>query len=55
MGEIYRILYKNSNENENQDQSSLIMKIAPTNLVRREKMRSRDLFVREVNIYDKVI
>lgn len=55
MGEVYRILYENSNENENRNESSLILKIAPTNLARREKMRSRELFVREINMYDKVI
>ena len=54
MGEVYRVLYENANKNEKPNQSSLILKIAPTNPARREKMRSRELFVREVNIYDKV-
>lgn len=52
MGEIFRVLYKDVNCTENE--SSLILKIAPNNLVRREKLKVRDLFVREINMYDKV-
>lgn len=52
MGEIYRVLYQDVNYIENE--SSLILKIAPSNLVRREKTRIHDLFVREINMYDQV-
>lgn len=51
MGEVYRVLYKEADKNS---QSSLILKVAPRNPIRREKMRSRDLFVREINMYEKV-
>ena len=51
MGEVYRVLYKDANE---KSQSSLILKVAPRNPARREHMRSRDLFVREIDLYDKV-
>lgn len=54
VGEIYRILYKDANDQNNEKQSSLILKIAPRNLCRREKFRIRDLFMREINMYDEV-
>lgn len=54
MGEVYRVKYKDANENEIKNQSSIILKIAPSNPIRRERMRSRDLFLREINMYDKV-
>lgn len=53
MGEIYRVLYRDVNHTENE--SSLILKISPSNLIRRKKLKVRDLFVREINMYDKVI
>ncbi|XP_055304442.1 uncharacterized oxidoreductase dhs-27-like [Sitodiplosis mosellana] len=52
MGEVYRVLYEESNE---KIESSLILKVAPRNPMRRERMRSRDLFVREINMYDKIL
>ena len=54
IGEIYRILYKDANDSDNKNQSSLILKIAPSNLLRREKFRLRNLFQREINMYDQV-
>lgn len=54
IGEIYRILYKDANDSENKNKSSLILKIAPSNLLRREKMKLRSLFMREINMYDQV-
>lgn len=54
MGELYRILYKDANDSDNKNQSSLILKIAPSNLLRREKMRLRNLFLREIDMYDQV-
>lgn len=54
MGEVYRILYNGCDDNKNKRQSSFILKVAPRNRMRRERMRSRDLFVREIDVYDKV-
>lgn len=54
IGEIYRILYKDGNDSENEKQSSLILKIAPRNLQRRKKLRLRELFLREIDMYDQV-
>lgn len=54
IGEIYRILFKDANDENNEKQSSLILKIAPKNLFRRERFRIRDLFLREINMYDEV-
>ncbi|XP_031627333.1 uncharacterized protein LOC116343429 [Contarinia nasturtii] len=56
MGEIYRIFYEDANDSENKSQtSSLILKMAPRNLMRREKLRSRHIFLREIDMYDKVL
>lgn len=52
MGEIYRILCQDNKNTENQ--TSVILKIAPKHLMRREKFRLRDLFLREIMIYDEV-
>lgn len=54
IGEIYRILYKDVNDKKNENQSPLILKIAPRNLLRREKLRLRALFLREISMYDQV-
>lgn len=54
MGKIYRILYKDGNDSENKKQSSLILKIAPRNLQRRKELRLRELFLREIDMYDQV-
>lgn len=54
MGEVYRVLYKKANDDETKGQMSLILKVAPRNAIRRDRMRSRDLFVREINMYEKV-
>lgn len=54
MGEIYRILYSDDDENNSNTASSLILKIAPRNPVRREKFHARDMFLREITMYDEV-
>lgn len=54
VGMIYRILYKDANETSDKNQSSLILKIAPTDEFRREKQKLRELFLREISIYDEV-
>ncbi|XP_031627282.1 uncharacterized protein LOC116343401 [Contarinia nasturtii] len=51
MGNVYRILY----EDENHNQSSLILKIAPKNLKRRGEFALRQMFLREIDMYDKVL
>lgn len=55
MGEIYRILYKDADNESNSKQSSLILKIAPRNVVMREKLQSRSLFLHEIKMYDQVL
>lgn len=52
MGEIYRVLYKNNETNDNP--TSLILKLAPTNRVDEEKKRSRIMFLREMLMYSQV-
>lgn len=54
IGEILRIFYKDANDNETSEKSSLILKIAPQNVLRRQKLRLRDLFLREIDMYDQV-
>lgn len=55
VGVIYRILYKDANETSGKEQSSLILKIAPTDPFRREMQKLRELFLREISIYDEVM
>lgn len=52
VGAIYRIIYKDAKDSHNE--SSLILKIAPSARVNREKQRLHELFVREIFIYDQV-
>lgn len=52
MGEIYRVSCQDNNNTGNQ--TSLILKIAPKHMLRREKFRLRQLFLREIIIYDEV-
>lgn len=51
---IFRILYKDANEAIDANPSSLILKIAPSDVQLREKRNLRDLFLREIKIYDEV-
>lgn len=55
MGEIYRILFKGVDDNNIENESTLILKIAPRNLSMREKIQSRDTFLQEIRMYDEVI
>lgn len=50
--EMYRILWKN--ENDDSKQTSLILKIALRNKIRRNISGTRALFLREISMYDKV-
>lgn len=50
MGDIFRVLFKTADDAT----KSLILKMAPTNKDRREKMGVRDMFLREISMYDEV-
>lgn len=52
MGEIFRILCVDKNNEENR--TSLILKIAPRSLMRREKFNLHNLFRREIVMYEEV-
>lgn len=52
MGEVYRILYKNTKTKN--ESSSLILKIAPRHRISSEKMKLRNMFLREIQMYDEV-
>lgn len=54
VGVIYRILYRDANETADENESSLILKIAPTDPFRRETQKLRELFLREISIYEEV-
>lgn len=51
MGLIYRILFKTDDTRK----TSLILKIAPKDEMRRKTLRVRNLFLREISMYDEVI
>lgn len=51
MGLIYRILFKTDDTRK----TSLILKIAPKDVMRRKTLRVRNLFLREISMYDEVI
>lgn len=53
MGIIYRILFKNGGDN-NIKKTSLILKIAPSDEMRRKTLGVRKLFLREVLMYNEV-
>lgn len=52
MGEIFRVLCQDTTNSNNQ--TSLILKKAPRNLMLRQAFHSRDLFLREIAMYDQV-
>lgn len=54
MGEIYRILFKASDDEVGEKKSSLILKIAPKNPFRRKMIPLRKIFLREIHMYDVV-
>lgn len=54
IGVIYRVSYKRMNENENGNERTLILKVAPQNLLRRSMFTVRPAFEREVYSYEKV-
>lgn len=53
IGIVYRILYGRANE-EKDENSSFILKIAPQNLTRRKKFGLREFFTREIFMYSEV-
>lgn len=53
LGKIYRILYNDANDNEKQ--SSLILKVAPATSIRRKKFKLHNIFLQEINMYEKVL
>lgn len=53
MGIVHRVSFKRTNENAD-DSSSLIIKISPQHLERRIQFHSRELFLREIFLYDVV-
>lgn len=53
MGEVYRILFKSKDSSDNKT-GSLILKMAPTNLVRRKEVKTHETFIREITMYDEV-
>lgn len=55
MGDIYRMICKDARDKDNKNESTLILKIAPSNLIRREKTGVRNSFVCEINMYNKVV
>lgn len=58
IGIVYRVHFEEENEDtidsEKRPTSSVILKVAPQNLARRNQFRSRSCFLREINLYDKV-
>lgn len=54
MGEIFRNPYKKSDDETDEKPTSLILKTAPRSLLRREKSNSRNVFLREIFLYDTV-
>lgn len=55
MGLIYRILFKNCDDTDDTRKTSLILKIAPKDEMRRKTLGVRNLFLREISMYDEVI
>lgn len=56
MGNIFRIQIKRSRDDDNDDSkdASLILKCAPTSPIRRERIGVRNVFLREITMYDEV-
>lgn len=55
MGIIYRILFKSRSDNDDTKETSLILKIAPSDEMRRKTIGVRNLFLREISMYNEVI
>lgn len=53
-GEIYRVYFKRTDDDDAK-KTSLILKSAPKNMARREKLNVRVLFLREIMLYDDVL
>lgn len=57
-GSLNRVLYHsldNDDDNDSNKNSSLYMKIAPDDRMQRKENQSRELFLREIYLYDEVI
>lgn len=56
LGIVQRITYnKIADKNEDAQKSTLFLKTAPTNAIRREGFNSRNCFLREIYVYDEVV
>lgn len=55
IGIVHRVTYNKIDENIKNQEFTLILKVAPTNLARRESFFSRPTFLREIYSYTKVI
>lgn len=53
MGDIFRLTY-NMVDNEEAKKSSIVLKLAPRHTVQRERFRTRQSFLREINMYKEV-
>lgn len=53
-GNISRILFKRPNGGDEFEKKSLILKVAPKNVARRQMAGSRNVFLREISMYDEV-
>lgn len=55
IGIVYRVVFKKVEESKNDDdESSLILKVSPQNEARRSQFQTRECFLREIFIYDQV-
>lgn len=56
IGIVYRAKFYKEDENQNEKHpvQKMIVKVAPTNTVRRELFLSRTAFLREIHMYDNV-
>lgn len=55
IGIVYRVSFSKLEQNGKTEKvSQMIVKVAPTNLARREQFRPRDCFLREIQLYNEV-
>lgn len=53
LGIVHRVTYKN--QSDENSESTLILKVAPTNPARREAFGSRKFFLREIHLYNDIL
>lgn len=54
IGIVYRVLFNGVNDQNENNQSKLILKVAPQNVARRMQFFSRPCFLREIYMYNEV-